>query len=133
MVNLWANGLKTEVSDHELIDYIKGLNAKEQIEHIIEFVKKSALCEGYRLKSGENIAAMLPHHLECITSIKDGRAVQTVAFSNKCSVVLSRGKSKRCPNCAHLKKMDCRRKKRRQNRSGTIHPKCNRRYLEEST
>ena len=73
---------------------------------------------------------MLPHHLECITSIKDGSAVQTVAYSNKCSVLLLRGKSKRCPNCAHLKKMDCRRKKRRQNRSGTIHPKCNRRYLE---
>ena len=122
-VILWANGLKTEVNDHEL-------NTKEQIEQFLEFVDKATLCEGYYLEPGENIAAMLPHHLERITSMEDVNAVQTVAFSNECSILLRRAgdKSKRCTSCANLKKIDCHRKKRKQNRDA-IHPKCNRRYL----
>ena len=135
-----ANGSAVDLKlDQDLGLARDSLSLNEQICHVLLTVEHSQICKGYGLPSGEEVVALLPHHVQQVrdlTKLDDGE-VETRAFSDDCLVLLTSGQNAKglnlCASCSQLKRTNCVRKRRISKRSQQpIHLKCNKRYLEKS-
>ena len=123
-----SHGSEVEVNDLNVGTIIANLPLEEQVSSILHFLNTSVMCTGFSL-SDNDVIAMMPHKVGIFKYVSSSDTTSTqekTVFSQKCQLISSAGTQ--CSSCRHLKNVDKRRKKRKQERN-SIHNKCNKRYL----
>ena len=124
--------VRTHGCEIELPNAVLGsLPLVKRVSAVLDHIKNSTLCGGFRLPEGENLVTLGNDHLEgCFRDLTEDSAQENpllLHFSSRCKIFFSVHHGL-CSECKNLLKAHTLKKQREEKRP-TIHPLCNKRYL----
>lgn len=105
------------------------LHFTDQVQQVIQYLDSSFICRGIPLEEDESIITINPNLTGQFTDLSDSTLKrETRAFSMKCQVI-STGTDSQCKHCKGLKKVNNKRKSRKEKRPPLPATNCNKRFL----
>ena len=123
-ITIKAHGCQKDLSD---VHSLSVLSVQGQVSLALEYIQKSSFCNGFALPKGESIKAFVPYVSGLYNDLSnDGQDNINLMFTVKCKIFGVPGAC--CSECNKLFEIQ-NVKRQRKERSISIKPKCNKRYL----